>query len=1360
MIHQTLNTSTNRTLHRSAVNCSSIYKNCVQVMLSLSLIRIMRVYSTLALAALVLGLSQLYLVAQQQFQGVCANVKIEILQELALERIGFEATLEVTNNGSADPLTDFLAALTFRDPSNLDENGAPRDASHLFFVQAPRMTDITGVNGDGVIGPTKTAIIRWFIIPKPTAGGTLPQGKRYEVGVNMSAKLAGEIVPKSILYAIPDTITVKPEPQLEITYFQPRDVQGDDPFTQEVESPIPFTLGVLVKNSGYGPARNVRIDSQQPKIVENSAGLLLIARLIGTRVMDSALDSASLRVDLGTLEPGQTRKGAWDMITSLSGEFIEFKASYTHAAELGGLETSLIKSLEAHFIAAEVLNNDPGRDNVKDFLADTDRDSLMLPDTLYESEGQVLPVNHWADSAITSPLADRTFTVTTNAHTEGWGYIRLDDPGQAKLKFQSVVRNDGKKLNLNNIWTNIRYRETDNAKLTYLNIFDKAPSPGVYSYTITYQEPAPDNTPPQTQLRFAGQVTHSGGVSYVTTDTQMYFTSVDDSPVSIFYKFDDDDNYRNGLPFRILTPGTYGISYYAVDSHGNEEAPKTAVLVLLGGGPVIADLGVESDSLTLTGAALSFREKTIGLNIDVGASNVDVDAKIDVFRGIRVWPQLIGVPVSPTPATTTTLWVTGENVDYYRFRLGNGEWSSERSVSTPINLTELSGQVSLSVLARSQHGSYPPVSESLLALWEVNPSAPDFSLAGLPPTPTRYAPGKITVSGSGMSLFRWKPNNSFFRAEAPLGTEIEFPLGPVGLQTLSLLAKIGTEWQDDSDASTVTWRYDPTFGSDMSSLPLVYSETRESVQGANFQFAWDGRSNGGVLQQPGWYTIRIMLQDELGKISFVNQLVKIEELASAPTVIADVSAGAEKPHARGDWLVWQQRDGGTPNIHAQHVGDPGATPFSVTSLALAQENPRTDGRYVVWQGSQENGTTDIFIADLSTPDLTEPVTSTPVRNEVKPVVDWPWVVYQSKDASNPSAPWQLEAKNLETGQHFMVDPTSKDQLDPALHAGRVVWQDFRDPGFGEIYFRNLETGEQCRITNSTFGQYFPDIDGNWIVWQDNRHTQVEIYGHDLRNSREVRLTQTQGNETRPRLSGNWVLFQEDSTGSENFAVLDLGSMVSAPLTLSPTPKSNGVIAGGRLYWQRGPSGSSVIESAATPALQPVFHNFNAVAVTEALVDTYGDAFSLLEAWQEDAGVESVSRFAALSPLTVQTATWNEGLATGENFTLSPGQFLWVRFGSDGLVDLGSANSDPIDLPAGVSAFSHTRIPLGMTGHGLIRSLGEENVLGLRILDSQSGRWQLLSVRDGVIHGADFPVPSVAVVLVELVNPVSGWRPSL
>src|SRR5690606_15901473 len=329
------------------------------------------------------------------------------------------------------------------------------------------------------------------------------------------------------------TITVKPDPELEIRYFQPRDVQGDDPFTPEVEAPIPFTLGVLVKNVGYGPARSVRINSQQPKIVENKAGLILIARLLGARVQDSALDETSLTVDLGDIDPGMTRKGAWDMITSLSGEFIEFKASYTHRDELGGLETSLIRSLEAHFIAHEVLNDQPGHDTILDFLADTDRDELQLPDTLYGSEGEILAVNAEPDATVSTPLNGRTFVVTVNRGFEGWGYARLTDPGQAKLKIASIIRNDGKTVHPRNSWTNIRYRPGDNFKLTYFNLLDHVSAPGSYTYTVTYAEAAPDTTPPLTRLRFVGHVTHTNGNYYITRDTELYFTSEDESPVSI-----------------------------------------------------------------------------------------------------------------------------------------------------------------------------------------------------------------------------------------------------------------------------------------------------------------------------------------------------------------------------------------------------------------------------------------------------------------------------------------------------------------------------------------------------------------------------------------------------------------------------------------------------------------------------------------------------------------------------------------------------------------------------------------------------------------------------------------------------------
>ena len=1310
----------------------------------------------LLIAALVVSASA---PAQQQFQGVCANVKIEIQQELAFERVGFEATLEITNNLGGDPITDFTSQLTFVDP-NVLVNGAPADVSDRFFVQRPRLTDVNATDGTGVIGPTKTGIIRWFIIPKPGAGGILPQGKDYEVGVNMSGKMAGVEIPKTVFFAIPDTITVRPEPQLEIRYFQPRDVQGDDPFTPEVESPIPFTLGVLVKNSGYGPAKTVRISSQQPKIVENRAGLILIARLLGVRVQDSALNETSLTVNLGDIQPVQTVKGAWDMITSLSGEFIEFKASYTHRDDLGGLETSLIKTLEAHFIAHEVLNDDPGRDQILDFLADTDRDVDMLPDTLYESQGQILPVNFEANASVTTPLTSRTFVVTVNRQFEGWGYVRLTDPGQAKLSIQSIVRNDGKVVNLHNVWTNIRYRPSDNFKLTYLNIFDKVTAPGAITYTITYATPAPDTTLPVTRLRFSGQVTQSGGVYYVTRDTQLYFTSEDASPVSIEYRLDLEPNFHPAIPFQITAAGTHPVYFRATDSAGNVEATQTATVILEGQGPAFGTLDPRSTSLTLTGDALSFRPTRIEVNLPVVASNVATAAQVDVFRGIRVWPTLAGVPVSPTPSTTTTLAVGGANVDFSKYRLNGGAWSAEQAVTAPITLTGLAGTVTVDVLARSQYGAYPATTDALSVTWVVDAAAAPFVLSGLPPVPTRYPFTSLTANAAGVEMFRWTLNNSYYRAEAAPGTSFDLPLVVPGVQTLKLIARRAAVWQLEAAASTWPWLYDPAYGSDMSALPNVLTRSFTAVQGTTVSFVWDGRNTAGVLQLPGWYTVRVRLTDALGNFTFVNQLVRIDELVTTPTATTALGDGAEKPDARGSWLVWQERGSGAPNIRARNIGGAGGAVLQLTTETFGQENPRTDGRHVVWQRRRENGNWDIARADLTAPSVVVPLTDTPTRNEINPVIDWPWVVWQSKDISNPAAPWQLEAANLETSQRFTVNATAADQLDPAIRAGRVVWQDFRDVGFGEIYLRDLETGEQRRLTNNGFGQYAPDIDGNWVVWQDNRNTQVDIYGMDLRRGVEARLTNTAANEARPRLAGNWVLFTEDSAGvlTDNFFLLDLGTGRSLPLTRSATKKSSGSIGSGQLFWQEGLTGASVVNIAAVPALQPVFRNYNAVALTPALVAKYVNAHTLLSAWNTDAGVVSLSRFQSFAPLITEVATLSGSTPGGANFALVAGQFIWVRFNDARIVDLGAASGTPLNLPAGVSAFTHTRLPLGYTGHALVRSLGLANVRGLRVLDADAGQWQLLAVDSGAIVGPDFRVPDIAVVIVDLINAVGTWSP--
>jgi hypothetical protein len=61
----------------------------------------------------------------------------------------------------------------------------------------------------------------------------------------------------------PDTITVVPESMLILKYFVEKDVFGD----------VPFNLGLMIQNEGYGTARNIKITSGRPsKVISCSMG--------------------------------------------------------------------------------------------------------------------------------------------------------------------------------------------------------------------------------------------------------------------------------------------------------------------------------------------------------------------------------------------------------------------------------------------------------------------------------------------------------------------------------------------------------------------------------------------------------------------------------------------------------------------------------------------------------------------------------------------------------------------------------------------------------------------------------------------------------------------------------------------------------------------------------------------------------------------------------------------------------------------------------------------------------------------------------------------------------------------------------
>lgn len=59
-------------------------------------------------------------------------------------------------------------------------------------------------------------------------------------------------------------------------------MSSDDPLTPEVVEPaVAFPLSVAVRNDGFGTARDLRVLSSQPEIVDNEKGLLVDFRIVG-----------------------------------------------------------------------------------------------------------------------------------------------------------------------------------------------------------------------------------------------------------------------------------------------------------------------------------------------------------------------------------------------------------------------------------------------------------------------------------------------------------------------------------------------------------------------------------------------------------------------------------------------------------------------------------------------------------------------------------------------------------------------------------------------------------------------------------------------------------------------------------------------------------------------------------------------------------------------------------------------------------------------------------------------------------------------------------------------------------------------
>jgi len=493
-------------------------------------------------------------------ETVCAQVKIEIRQEMTLERQAFDAHMRINNGLSHITLQDVDVDVSFTDEegNSVLASFNPANTDALFYIRVDSMDNIENIDGSGTVDPSSAADIHWLIIPAPGSSNGLKSGTLYYVGATLTYTIGGE---ENVTEVSPDYIYVKPMPELALDYFIPTDVYGDDAFSTEIEPPIPFSLGVRVKNNGLGVAQNLKIDSAQPKIVENEQGLLIGFAIQGSEVNGQPATD-SLLVNFGDIDPNTSGMVRWIMTCTLSGQFVEFTAEFSHSDELGGELTSLLEGVNTHFLVRDALVDLPGRDSIRDFLA-IDGDVYRV----YESDS--------ADTVVLDQSASSTlqfegqngsqiyYTLSTPI-TAGFLYVKLPDPYNGQKMIAEAHRSDGKLIKSENVWLS-KSRNGQNWNY-FINLFD-ANTTG--TYTIKFDDVAFLPQPPV--LQFIPDRTRSEGhqLSFIVEASDPNGTTpmLSAAPLPAGANFTDQEN---GMGVFDWTPaegqaGTYTITFKASD---------------------------------------------------------------------------------------------------------------------------------------------------------------------------------------------------------------------------------------------------------------------------------------------------------------------------------------------------------------------------------------------------------------------------------------------------------------------------------------------------------------------------------------------------------------------------------------------------------------------------------------------------------------------------------------------------------------------------------------------------------------------------------------------------------------------------
>ena len=580
--------------------------------------------------------------------SICVQVGVQFNQQMVMTREAFFGTFSVHNGFETNALEAIGLNFVVK-----DEDG--NDCTDLFQITTNALTNLTSIDGSGSLDAGLDGMAQILFIPTKEAAPTEPKVYRFGGTFSFFDPYTADTIVYD-LYPVP--LTVHPSPDLYIDYFMQRDIIGDDALTLDVIEPsVPAELGVIIYNKGVGIAKNVILETAEPKIVENSQGLIIDFSMYGASFNGNEAQLGLMEIPFGNIESGHTAVGEWLFTSSLLGHFVSYEAHVIHNNSYGNPDLSLVSHLDIHELIHPIRAYGNLEDGINDFLVNDVPDAHSYPDSIYFSNGGrtgVSIVNNISFDHYVTPQ-DTIVTLTVRPSKAGWNYGVVDDPGSEYVLVGCKRNADNQIIPLHNVWQ------------TFVTMRDG-------------EEPIYEN-----KLHFVDTLSN-GRQDY--TYTLIYSLNEPTSPCQINIEdelCEGDDYTLNGFNLTDLSAGTYDETLYVQNAFSYDniislhlvvyETPEVHIQI-----DTIHDNGI-SFRLTATGA--EYYEWSTG---EASAS----------------------ILVSPTEATTYS--VVGTNAH------GCSD-SAEITVSSGTGISENNPQVSVDLYPNPAHDKlFVKASEDILLM--------------------------------------------------------------------------------------------------------------------------------------------------------------------------------------------------------------------------------------------------------------------------------------------------------------------------------------------------------------------------------------------------------------------------------------------------------------------------------------------------------------------------------------------------------------------------------------------------------------------------------------------------------------------